>query len=407
MAKQWGLTVRSVLEANEMHANIFRDETARPDMYRGWSNDGLYLKGDPVNSKDPSYRALGYGTSIIGARLHGIILDDPMTQEQAISETEQFKAKNYHDMTVDSRLHPGGWEIMITTRWHEQDLAAHLQDRDDWEVLVMPAIGYWGENEALWPERFSLEMLQQKQKDIGGSLFACMYQGDPTSLGGAVFREPSWFRPYPPDFRDIRPSLSIMQYWDLAFSEKTSADYTCCVTAGVDKDQNVYIINVLRKRLGWPALIEAMVSQAHTFQPIVVGVEESAYRQTLIQQLCAEVGRQVRSPFLAIRSVHDKTTRAMVMAAKAEAGKLYIDRGAAWAEGFVAECMSFPRGTNDDQVDAGGGVCQMILDRSAPVNMKPRPYSVRPRKKQDPQWDPFEDRKKRLAEQFERIKVAV
>ncbi|HXI19147.1 MAG TPA: hypothetical protein VNM48_22505, partial [Chloroflexota bacterium] len=66
MARQFGGTVKTTFEGNEIHAEVFGG-TTRPDAGRGWSTDGLYLSGVPAGSKDPSYRALGYGASVIGA----------------------------------------------------------------------------------------------------------------------------------------------------------------------------------------------------------------------------------------------------------------------------------------------------------------------------------------------------
>jgi hypothetical protein len=79
MARQFGSTVKSTLEANERHALTFPADDCRPDRGRGWSSEGLYLAGIPANSKDTSYRALGWGASVIGSRADGIILDDVLT----------------------------------------------------------------------------------------------------------------------------------------------------------------------------------------------------------------------------------------------------------------------------------------------------------------------------------------
>src|SRR5207249_3517019 len=116
MARQFGSTVKVTMESNERHLLTFPAAACRADQARGWSTDGLYLAGVPAASKDPSYRALGYGASVIGARAHGIILDDPLTQEAAQSEIEQQRAKQYFDLTLSSRLHPEGWTVAIMTR---------------------------------------------------------------------------------------------------------------------------------------------------------------------------------------------------------------------------------------------------------------------------------------------------
>lgn len=349
MARQFGGTVKTTLEANPAHALVFPDPACRPDPDRGWSTDGLYLRGTPAGAKDPAYRALGYGASVIGARAHGVILDDPLTQEQARSPVEQEKARRYHDMTVDARLHPDGWALAIMTRWHESDLAAHLAAKDGWTVLEMPALGYWGAGAALWPERFDADWLRAKQRDIGGPLFACLYQGDPTSLGGEVFRAASWFRPLPDGFD--RSSLTrVVQFWDLAFSERDTADYTVGVTLGRDGQGGLYVLGVYRERVGQAQLMNVIAQQVHLWRPAVVGIEEGAYKQAPTRDLVARLLRGgLPAHFAGVKPSADKVMRARLPAGRAEAGMLYADRGAPWFETFVAEC--FPAETPITAVD--------------------------------------------------------
>jgi predicted phage terminase large subunit-like protein len=369
MARQFGGTVKSTLEGNERHAAVFPEPAGRPDPQRGWSSEGLYLGGTPMGSKDPAYRALGYGASVVGARANGIILDDPLTQEQAQSAVEQEKAKRYHDMTVDSRLHPQtGWEIAIMTRWHENDLASHLMAKADWHTVELPALGEYPWGEALWPERFPVAWLEDKRKDIGGPLFNTIYQGDPTGLGGDVFREASWFRPLPTWF-DRKP-LGIVQFWDHNFSSKTTSDYSVCLTLGVDRECRLYVLGVYRRRLSAHEHEAAMVEQIQLWRPHAVGVEEPAYKQQAIADLVQQVRRRVLCNIRPVRPSVDKVTRALLPAARAEAGRLFVDKDAPWAEPFVAECLGFPRAAHDDQVDALSGATQLAVDLLAMWNQQ-------------------------------------
>ena len=374
MARQFGGTVKGTLEASEKHMLAFPNPRCRPDQERGWSSDGLYLVGVEASSKDPSYRAVGYGASVVGGRAHGIILDDPLTQEQAQSAVHQLSAKTYHDMTVDSRLHPQGWEIAIMTRWHEADLASHLMGKADWDTLVMPAIGEYAWGEALWPERFPLDWLEAKRADIGGPLFSCLYQADPSSLGGQVFKEASWFRPLPADFdepradgRTMRQRLRIVQFWDLAYSAASNTtDYTAACTLGVDASGNLYVLSVLRKRLSPQETEAAMVEQIGLLAPNLVGVEEAAFRQAATKDLVGRVLRKVRCAVRTVKPSADKVARALLPAARAEAGMVYADTRAPWFQPFLAECMAFPLGQYDDQVDALSGAAQLAVETVPP-----------------------------------------
>lgn len=361
MARQFGGTVKSTLEGNMAHGDVFPDPRARPDPARGWSTDGLYLQGTPYGSKDPAYRALGYGAAVVGARAHGIILDDPLTQEQARSPVEQLKARQYHDLTVDSRLHPDGWELAIMTRWHDLDLAAHLGAKSEWTTLHLPAIDE--QNQALWPERFPLDWLEAKRADIGGPLFACVYQGDPRSLGGLVFKEANWFRPLPPDLD--RSKLTIVQFWDLAFSERQTADYTVAATVGALEDGRLYLLSLYRARLSPNDLEAAMLAQIALHRPSAVGVEEAAFKQAVTFDLVTRIQARAAARVQAIKPAGDKVARAYLPAGRAEAGMLFADRDAPWYPEFEAEALGFPLAAHDDQVDALSGAAQMAAQHLA------------------------------------------
>jgi predicted phage terminase large subunit-like protein len=369
MSRQFGGTVKLTLEGNQRHMLAFPGPMARPAIDRGWSVDGMYLVGAPAAAKDPSYRAAGYGASVVGARVHGIILDDPLDQAAAQSEIEQERARRYHDMTIDSRLHPGGWELAIMTRWHESDLAAHLMAKPDWDVVVMPALNDAGE--ALWPERFSVEWLHGKAADIGGALFACLYQGDPSALGGSIFASGSWFRNIPEDIGE-HGSCQLVQFWDLAFSEKESADYTVGLSLATDYtswgERRFHVVGVFRQRLSDLGLEEAMLDEIERVKPNLIGVEQAAYRTASTQDLVRRLnsGLAARGLYTTVMAVpvdRDKVTRARPAAARAESGAVFVDRSAPWWPAFEAECLAFPLGKHDDVVDALSGAVQLAIEK--------------------------------------------
>lgn len=365
MARQFGGAVKAVLEGSEAHAAIFPDSDARPDAGRGWSTDGLYLRGVPAGSKDPAYRALGYGASVVGSRAHGVILDDPLSQSQAESLTEQETAIRYWDMTVSRRLHPEGWAIAIMTRWHETDLAARLQDKGDWAILHLSTEGA---TQSLWPERFPVEWLQAEQRSMGGPIYACVYDGDPTSLGGDLFRD-SYFQPWP---RNVQfNELTRVMYVDTAWSEKQTADYTAACVLGFHAGfPERYVLGVARHRVDDRDLAAHLADLIGLYRPSAVGIEEAAYKQARTRQLVGEIRAllDARGLSVAVRSVtvdRDKIARARPASARGEAGQLFANRQAPWFPEFVAECTGFPRRAHDDQVDALAGAELMATQHGA------------------------------------------
>jgi hypothetical protein len=73
------------------------------------------------------YFAAGVGTGIAGFRADGAIIDDPLrSREDADSETIREKIWEWYKSDLMTRLRPGGFVVLIQTRWHEDDLAGRV-----------------------------------------------------------------------------------------------------------------------------------------------------------------------------------------------------------------------------------------------------------------------------------------
>jgi len=396
MAGQFGNVVRMTFESDR-HQIVFPYPECKPDMghkTRGWSSDGLFLKGALRHAKDPSYRAVGYGASVIGARADGVIIDDPLTQDKASSETEQRKAKNYFDMTIQSRLKPGGWIIAIMTVWHELDLGMYLAGKNDWDVVQMPALALEDDvlgrkpGEALWPEMFSRDWLETLRQEppvgIGLAQFNALYQQDPIGLGGDVFRA-SDLQDLPSDFWERRDDgkspadrLRIFQFWDLAWSKADAADYTAGVTAGLDSQNRLYVLDVVRFRAGQKEVEDRITDWVARWRPIRCGVEETTFHKTVTQQVLFNVRRRVAVPVTAVPCEHDKRENAQLAAHRGQAGLLFVDKRQPWWPAFHAELLGFDRAAHDDMVDALSGVCHMFVGQRERPAARPFRYAGEP-----------------------------
>jgi len=139
MAGQFHGVVSLGLEQNAAHRAVFPEAACAPDPGRGWSQDGLYLRGVPPEAKDPSYRISGFRSKVIGSRCQLLLLDDPVDQETSQSAAEMARARQYLDLTLLTRLSPDGAAIAIMTRWGEADVAAHLL-KQGWRAEVWPQL---------------------------------------------------------------------------------------------------------------------------------------------------------------------------------------------------------------------------------------------------------------------------
>jgi predicted phage terminase large subunit-like protein len=80
------------------------------------------------------------------------------------------------------------------------------------------------------------------------------------------------------------------------------------------------------------------------------GIEDALHARAIVQDLQRNAVFR-SSAFRTVRVTQDKVTRALSWSTLAEEGKVFIVR-AGWNKGLIEEAASFPKGANDDQIDA-------------------------------------------------------
>ncbi len=165
------------------------------------------------------YLAASLRGAITSYRADGAIVDDPVRgRSDAESESEQATTREAFTDDVVTRLVPGGWLVMIMTRWHHEDLAGGILPEDwtgdsgvfmcrdgrEWEVLCLQAkcesttdplgrkLG-----EYLWPQWFDQQHWIEHERD--SRKWNSLYQQRPRPLEGAYFQQSDFLVVHPED----------------------------------------------------------------------------------------------------------------------------------------------------------------------------------------------------------------
>jgi predicted phage terminase large subunit-like protein len=304
------------------------------------------------------------GGVLTGRGADFIIVDDPLKPDEALSDTQRKAVNDWFDHTLYSRLNDKrkGCIILIMQRLHEDDLVGHVLGLEPWKVIRFPAIAEENEThviqtpygtrrferlagEALHPEREPLEVLKHIREAQGEYNFAGQYQQAPAPLGGGLVKA-EWFKTYTAVDLPAKFEL-IFQSWDTANKPTELSDYSVCTTWGV-KDKHVYLLQVFRKRLGYPELKRAVREQAEAFSPQTILIEDKASGTQLIQELVSE-GMQAIKKY---EPTMDKTMRMHSVTSTMENGFVHLPEKAAWLGEYLHELTSFPKGKYDDQADS-------------------------------------------------------
>ena len=200
-------------------------------------------------------------------------------------------------------------------------------------------------------------MLEQIRRTIGEYNFAGQYQQMPLPLGGGLVKA-AWFRHYTQD--EVPAKFErIVQSWDTANKATELSDFSVCSSWGVH-GKNLYLLDVLRRRMEYPDLKRAVRAQNERFRPSVVLVEDKASGTQLIQEL-------IREGLYAVTRYQpqsDKIMRMHAQTAVIENGFVYIPETAPWLAAYLHELTTFPKGRHDDQVDSANA--RLVQARQRP-----------------------------------------
>jgi len=248
--------------------------------------------------------------------------------------------------------------------------------QESWEVVCFPAIAedderqivdtVWGpklltrhQGEALHPAREPVPMLDHLRHTIGEYNFAGQYQQMPTPLGGGLVKA-AWFKHYAasavPQHFD-----RIVQSWDTANKATELSDFSVCTTWGI-AGNNLYLVDLVRRRMEYPELKREVRAQYERFRPSVVLIEDKASGTQLIQEL-------IREGLYAVTRYQPQTDKVMRMHAQTamiENGFVHLPDTAPWLAPYLHELTVFPHGKHDDQVDSTAQMLDWYKQGSGP-----------------------------------------
>lgn len=296
------------------------------------------------------YVAAGVGTAITGRGADVLLIDDPFKdREEADSELRRQRVWDWYTSTAYTRLMPGGAIVVINTRWHDDDLSGRLlaeqaNGGDQWELLSLPAIDIGGN--ALWPEWYPLERLEQIRGVLPARDWNSLYQQNPIPDDGDYFKS-GWFGEYD----ELPANLRMYGASDYAVTDG-DGDFTEHGIAGVDSNNNLYVADWWRGQTAADVWIEKKCDMILEHKPHCWFGEAGPIRRAIEPFLMRRM--QAREAYCRIEwlpSISDKPTRARPIQALASMGKVYFPKNAPWKHELLAQMLRFPAGKYDDGVD--------------------------------------------------------
>ncbi len=309
--------------------------------------------------------AAGIGSGLEGKGFNLLVIDDPMSHDQAMSKLDRDTIFQKWSGSLRTRALPDAKILFQMTRWHPDDLAGRIldsisknKDSDKWRVIKFPAfldeqsslllgrpIG-----DALWPEMYPNHSLLALKSGMNSAIWESEYMQRPTSIEGALIKAESWVMVS--QKRKIVVDMTITSV-DASYGNTKESDFSGIVTLSTFTDEDdikkVIVRDVVKRRLPIQALREEVCDIYRTFRSDVVLIEPRAAGLSLAQ-LLRDTGLPVTT-YDASR-MGNKEYRVQLTTPYYESGRICAISEDSRIEELIKDCQGFPRIAHDDTVDA-------------------------------------------------------
>lgn len=316
------------------------------------------------------------GGTLTGQHFHTQVIDDP-TKPQQIDGIGLENAWKWYKGTASTRkADPALFaRVIIMQRLHEADLVGRLLEEqpEEWVHLrlpmrydaarpcVTPLGGDWRTEpgDLLCPDRFPEDEVVQLERDLGPIHTSAQLDQDPAPSGGSILK-----RDWMSQRWEILPALGVyMQAWDCSFKSLDESDYVVG-QLWYKSGGEFFLVDQIRDKMDAPATIQAILDTRKRKawgKARTVLVEDKANGPAVMQTLKKKV-----SGLVPWEPKVSKIERCNAVAPYFKAGNVFLP-DSPWVGEYVDELTKFPRGRNDDQVDATSMALLYMTDTDGDV----------------------------------------
>jgi predicted phage terminase large subunit-like protein len=344
LAVRFGRKVRNMMDTEE-YKKIFSKVELQADSKSA---------GRWETNKGGEYFAAGVGGAITGRGADLLIIDDPHSEQDALSPTAMEACWEWYTSGPRQRLQPGGAIILVMTRWSSLDLTERLLEAqkeelaDQWDIVEFPAI-FEDSGNPLWPEFWDIEELNKVKASLPTQKWNAQWMQTPTAEEGSIIKR-EWWNVWEHD--SLPPVKYIIQSYDTAYSKKQNSDYSAISTWGVfnptpDDPDSIILLDAQKGRWDFPELKRIAYEEYKYWDPDMTLIEAKASGTPLTHEL-----RRLGIPVVNYSPTrgHDKSTRMHSVAPIFESDLVWAPQRK-FAEDMIEECAAFPFGKNDDLCD--------------------------------------------------------
>ncbi len=350
--------IKYELETNERLKRLFpeilysdpRNESS------SWSEDkGITVKRK-TNPKEATIEAHGLVDGQPTSKHFQVLCyDDVVTRESVTSPDMIKKTTEAWELSLNLGAH-GGVRRYIGTRYHYNDTWGTIIERGSDTPRIHPAT-HNGKVDGD-PVFLTADSLAEKRRDMGPYIFTCQMLLDPKGDDVQGFKL-DWLRYW--DVETIA-GLNIYIVVDPAGEKKKRNDYTTMWVVGLGRDQNYYVIDLIRDRLNLTERTQSLFMLHQKYRPLAVGYEKYGMQADIEHIEYVQGIKNYRFEITPLSGPTAKNDRIRRLVPKFEQHSIFLPRSIIKTnyEGksedliktFISdEYLAFPVSAHDDMLD--------------------------------------------------------
>lgn len=296
-----------------------------------------------ITKTGSSIELRSFDNSIRGLHPGWIVVDDFLDKSSIYSTEQRAKFREVFFAEILPALEPNGNIVTVGTPFHPQDLYNDLREDDRFRMFEYPAV--FPDGTLLAPDRYDIDKLTAEKKTLGSTVFAREYLITPISNSSSIFPwefiKKSFIGMERISLVDNISSFPIklkrvITSCDLAISGAIGADYCAFITMGLDKDDNLYILNIWHKSgASADEQVNQIVSINDRFRPNKIVVENNGF-QRVIAELARKRGLRNIAEFTQTILKKDLTEGFPALSAAFERGQIRLP----YKEGETREAIN-------------------------------------------------------------------
>lgn len=272
-------SIEHMAKMNELIESIPALQHLKPS--RGWAKQKFKF------TNKSSISAMSVGKAVRGAHPQIVVLDDILSSE---AQTQLKHISSWFYTALLPVLHHTAQLCIVGTPFSYTDLYAELKKLQSYQVREYPAINE-RTGEPLFPERWSLEALNNRRNDMTSIAFTREYLCKPIASEASLFPEEVLNKVKDDElalsyYPSEHESYNYYIGWDPAISADRRADYTCMMVIAVDENKNKHIVHTHHEKgMDFSSQIDKIIELNARFNPVIIELETNNFAMAFNQVL--------------------------------------------------------------------------------------------------------------------------